>query len=107
MAQPMIRKSSSSKPEITSFLIILVSGPGFAYLTEFQIQSGFITLDLIILESVLRIQDVYPGSRFFLFRIQGQKDYRIRIRIKEFKIRTRVKELKYFNQKSVSKLSEI
>ncbi len=35
---------------------------------------------------------------FFLSRIQGQKDFRIRIRIKE---------LQYFNLKIVSKLSEI
>jgi hypothetical protein len=46
---------------------------------------------------MLRIRDVYPGSKFFPFRIQGQKDSRIRI-----------KELKYFNpKKTVSKLSEI
>ncbi len=52
---------------------------------------------------MLQIRDVYPGSEFFPIRdtrsrIQGQKDSRIRIRMKEFK---------YFNPKIVSKLSEI
>jgi hypothetical protein len=47
---------------------------------------------------VLRIRDVYPGSEFFPFRIQGQEDSRIRVRIKEYK---------YFNPKNVYKLSEI
>jgi hypothetical protein len=60
--------------------------------------------------AVLRIRDVHPGSRirifsipdsgseFFPSLIQDQKDFRIRIRIKEFK---------YFNQKIVPKLLEI
>jgi hypothetical protein len=53
-------------------------------------------------KAVLRIRDVYPGSRIRIFpaRIQGQKGSGSRIRIK--------KELKYFlTQKIVSKLSEI
>ncbi len=41
-------------------------------------------------QPVLRIRDVYSGSGFFTSRIPGQKDSRIRIRIKE---------LKYFNTK--------
>jgi hypothetical protein len=52
-------------------------------------------------KAVLRIRDVYPGSRIRIFpaRIQGHKGSGSRIRIKE---------LKYFlTQKIVSKLSEI
>ncbi len=37
------------------------------------------------LHAGLRIRDVYPGSEYFPSRIQGLKDSRIRIRIKEFK----------------------
>jgi hypothetical protein len=39
---------------------------------------------------VLRILGVYPGSEFFLSRIQGQKDSGTRIRnlVKEFKLFT-------------------
>ncbi len=52
-------------------------------------------------KAVLRIRDVYPGSRIRIFpaRIQGHKDSGSRIRIKEFKY--------FLTQKIVSKLSEI
>jgi hypothetical protein len=41
--------------------------------------------EVVALHAVLRIRDVYPGSEYFPSRIQGLKDSRIRIRIKEFK----------------------
>ncbi len=43
-------------------------------------------------EAVMQIRNVYPGSEFFPSQIPGQKDPRIRIRI-------RIKEFKYFNPK--------
>jgi hypothetical protein len=45
----------------------------------------------IHLKSVLRIRDVYPGSRIRIFDpgVQGQKDYGSKIRI-------RIKELRHF-----------
>jgi|688.fasta_scaffold576654_1 hypothetical protein len=58
----------------------------------------FFSVGWTVQRAVLRIRDVYPGSEFFPFRIQGQEDSRIRVRIKEYK---------YFNPKNVYKLSEI
>jgi hypothetical protein len=49
---------------------------------------------------VLRIRDVYPGSEFLPYRIQGQKDSGSRIRI-------RIKEFRYFNPKIVSEVAKI
>ncbi len=50
-------------------------------------------------KAVLRILDVYPGSRIQIFSTQGQKDFGSRIRIKEFKV--------FLTQKIVTKLWEI
>jgi hypothetical protein len=62
-------------------------------------------VQILTVQTVLRIRDVYPGSEsfypgseIFLFRIQGQKDAGSRIR-------NHIK--KFLTQKIVSKLSEI
>jgi hypothetical protein len=53
-----------------------------------------------VMATVLRIRDVIPDPNFFPSRIQGQRDSRIRIRI-------RIKEFRYFSPKNRSKVSEI
>ncbi len=65
--------------------------------SSYKTKKSMASSTFLVLASVLRIRVIYPRSEFFPFRIQGQKDSRIRI-----------KECKYFNPiKIVSQLSEL